>query len=355
MDALRDLVGRGLERGALGAAVERAPAGLGERAARAVAEAAERAWAGVAGASLARPLSLPRGVRVIGVGSAVLGGAGKTPIAVALARALAARGEAVALVSHAYRASPGRARVVLPGDDPRVVGDDALASARMLADDRVAVVVAPRRQGAVDAAAATGARTVVVDGLLQSAPERLAEGVLVLDAEAPWGAGACPPLGDLRAAPPALLAAADRVAVVIDRLAPGLEAGDGRIPAGATLVPSDVAGAFDAHGRRHVLGALRSLRVGLILAIARPERVLFALARRGVEPAVVVELADHARLDALALARRARAAAPPGGLEPDVWLTTVRCAAKLPATLAGAEVLALDHRVDVTGLLPLRL
>ena len=164
------------------------------------------AWGALARAE--RPLRIPAGVRLIGVGGAVLGGAGKTPVAIAVARALASRGEPVALIGHAYRAHPGRPRVVHAGDPVAVVGDDALAAARLLDGTSAAVIVAPRRQDAVDHAAALGHRVLVADGLLQAAPRRLAAALLVLDALAPWGAGACPPAGDLRALPAALLSAA---------------------------------------------------------------------------------------------------------------------------------------------------
>lgn len=345
MEALRRLVGRGLERGAFGAGSH-----FHDPVARAVGWAAAQAWEHVADARLARPLVLPDGVRVVGIGSAVLGGAGKSPVAVAFAREVARRGEHVALVSHAYRASPSRARVVLFDDAPTSVGDDALAAARLLEGDRVSVFVGPTRQSALDAAAHSGAHAIVVDGLLQTAPARLDDSLLVLDAEAPWGAGACPPIGDLRATPTALLAAADRVVVVRDRLTPLRASEGGALPRGAIVLPSDIAGVMDAKGRRRSLATLAGLRVGVLLAIARPERVLRALALRGIEPAVVLALADHARLDAASLDRHARAARSSSAREPDVWLTTARCAVKLPALLAGREILALDHRVDVSGL-----
>lgn len=347
MEALRRLVGRGLERGAFGAGSH-----VYDPVARAVGRAAAQAWERAADARLARPLALPAGVRVVGIGSAVLGGAGKSPIAIALARALARRGEHVALVAHAYRASPSRARVVLFDDAPTSVGDDALAAARLLEDDRVSVFVGPTRQSALDAAARSGASTIVVDGLLQTAPARLGDSLLVLDAEAPWGAGACPPLGDLRATPTALLAAADRVVIVRDRLTPLRASESGALPRGALVLPSDIAGVMDAKGRRRSLAALAGLRVGVLLAIARPERVLRALALRGIEPAVVLALADHARLDAASLDRHARAEKPSSAREPDVWLTTARCAVKLSALFAGRAILALDHRIDVRALFP---
>jgi tetraacyldisaccharide-1-P 4'-kinase len=83
--------------------------------------------------------------------------------------------------------------------------------------------------------------------------------------------------------------------------------------------------------------------VGLLLAIARPERVVAALARAGIRPVSSVCLTDHGVPSAGVLAEAARAPV-------DAWLTTARCATKLPADIGGRPVLALDHRVDVTAL-----
>jgi tetraacyldisaccharide 4'-kinase len=317
---LRALLGRRLERGVPGS----------------LAGAASRAWAAWSARSLARPLRLPEEARVIGIGGAVLGGAGKTPVAIAIARALAERGERPALVSHAYRARPSRALVVQPHDRASLVGDDALASARALAGTSAAVIVAPRRQDALDHAAALGHRTIVIDGLLQASPRRLAASVLVLDARAPWGSGACPPAGDLRAPPSALLAAADLVAAVGDPPSPSL-------PAAAIRVPSSLAGALSASDARTSIADLARARTGLLLAVAHPERVVTALAGAGVHPLVTLCLGDHDVPSRRVLDR--------ASLEPvDLWLTTARCATKLPAELGRAPVLALDHRVDVAAL-----
>jgi tetraacyldisaccharide 4'-kinase len=322
-DGLRAALGRRLEQGT---------------AAGTLARLLAVAWEAGSARAVARPLRLPPGVRLVGVGGAVLGGAGKTPVAIALARAFAERGAWPALVGHAYRARPGGARVVRPGDVVAVVGDDALAAARVLAGV-AEVVVAPRRQAAIDHAVALGHRLLIADGLLQAAPDRLAAAVLVLDAAAPWGAGACPPIGDLRAPRAALLEAADVVAALQAQgtaLDPGL-------PAGAVSVPSRIAGAVSSEGEAFGLSALGGLRVGLLLTVARPGRVVSALARAGVRPEVTLCLADHAVPTVADLARAA-------GTRVEVWLTTARCATKLPAAIGGRPVLALDHRLDVADL-----
>jgi tetraacyldisaccharide 4'-kinase len=123
---------------------------------------------------------LPRDVAVIGVGGATLGGSYKTPLVIALSRAVAASGEQVAVVAHGYTGRVRVARRVSPGDAVVDVGDDALYLCRELEPCGVPVVVGPRQ--AALRLAATLAPRVVVDGLLQAEPERLALSVLVLDA-----------------------------------------------------------------------------------------------------------------------------------------------------------------------------
>lgn len=322
-DAIRSLLGRRLEAGA---------------ASSRLTSLAASAWEAWSARNVARSLRLPRGVGIVGVGGAVLGGAGKTPVAIAIARALAQRGERPALVGHAYRARPGAPRVVRVDDAVATVGDDALLAARLLAGV-AAVVVAPRRQAALEHAAHLGHRLLIVDGLLQASPDRLSAAVLVLDALAPWGSGACPPAGDLRAPRPALLAAADVVAALV----PEGTAPHAGLPVGAISVSSRISGVVSAAGEGIALDSLKGLPVGLLLAIARPERIVSALARAGVHPAVIVRLADHAVPTAAILASAARAPV-------EAWLTTARCATKVPARVGGRPVLALQHHVDVAEL-----
>jgi tetraacyldisaccharide 4'-kinase len=237
-------------------------------------------------------------------------------------------------------------------DHPREVGDDALASARSLERDCVPVIVARSRTDALERARALGAEVVIVDGLLQARPRPLTDAVLVLDALAPWGSGRCPPLGDLRAPRASLLAAADHIALVTPRAVTAiLENG---IPVAS--LPSFIAGASRGRSERLDVPAIRALRAGLVLAIARPERIVAALAQDDIEPAVVLALADHAELApadlerAMAAWRSAARRCVPQPPRPDVWLTTTKCATKLPPSLWGAPVYALDHRVDIAPL-----
>src|SRR5260221_882875 len=65
-------------------------------------------------------------VPVVVVGNITAGGTGKTPLVLALAEALTARGWHPAIVSRGYGGSAQTARAVAIGDDPAVVGDEPL-------------------------------------------------------------------------------------------------------------------------------------------------------------------------------------------------------------------------------------
>lgn len=259
-----------------------------------------RAYGAVAARRLAPPLSSH--AAIVGVGGATLGGSGKTPLAIACARVLTERGARVAFVGHAYRAWPGVARRVTPTDPLWLVGDDALLAARALADVGVPVFVAETRRAAL-ALAGAHADVCVVDGLLQASP-RIALSLLAVRGGAPWGAGACPPAGDLRAPVRALVAHADLVVPV--RFGPARLVRDGRV-----VDPS------------------RAGRVGLFTACARPELAGAALAALGVSPAVVVRAPDHG---------------PPPRTLPavDLWVAAPKCALHLASVGVPAAVLAGD-------------
>jgi tetraacyldisaccharide 4'-kinase len=274
-----------------------------------LARAFEAAWVRAAKRRLVKPLAWREGARVVAIGGATLGGSGKTPLAIACVRALTESGARVALVGHAYRARAskrGAARVVTLADAVDEVGDEALACARALPG--VPVVVAPTRQAALDLAL-TLADVAVLDGVHQTAP-RASLALLAVDARAPWGSGACPPRGDLRASRDALVALADLVVPV---------AGISR-------------GAF-VEGQLVPWERIRGLRVGLVTALARPGRVLAMLASHDVDPAVVRTFSDHGR------------GRVPSSAAVDLWLTTAKCRESLESTRVALGVL--DYMVPL--------
>jgi tetraacyldisaccharide 4'-kinase len=299
-----------------------------------LARACARAWAPISARALARRMDVPAGVRVVAVGGATLGGSGKTPLAIASAREIASAGARVVLVGHAYRARPGRARFV--GDDDALadVGDEALAAAWSLSGSNAKVAVAPERAAAV-AWAARHADVLVLDGVAQLAPPaRATMALIAVDARQPWGrARSVAPAGDLRAPVSALVGACDGVVAMGDF---GVEApgcGD------------DIAGHATTRGIAHLrrpvwcarvvsAGArigpdlipweeLAQKRVGLLCALARPERLIGMLAARSVAPACVLRAPDHGPCSNL-LFERARRAGDDLGI--DVWLATPKCA-----------------------------
>ena len=151
------------------------------------------------GLATARRMARP-GTRVdapvICVGNYVVGGAGKTPTAIAVARLLQNAGERVAFLSRGYggapRAAPTRVDPHLHG--ALAVGDEPLLLARVapcwVGADRVA---------AAREAIADGASVLVLDDGLQNPALVKDYAIAVIDGEAGFGNGLCFPAGPLRA------------------------------------------------------------------------------------------------------------------------------------------------------------
>ncbi|HMJ16501.1 MAG TPA: tetraacyldisaccharide 4'-kinase [Polyangiaceae bacterium] len=297
-----------------------------------------RIWA--ACADPVRPVFLPAGPRLIGVGGATLGGSGKTPVSAALASELRAAGLRVAVIASGYRVRERVARRVLPQDAASVLGDEAVALARQLTPLGVGVFVAKHRGSALELAARGEPDLIVLDGLLQARPQPLHVALLVLDSAAPWGAGHCPPAGDLRAERSRLYRAAD---VLLVRREPGREPCSLRQSSSGPVElcwSDEITGARSADGEPSSIEDLRRLRVGLVLGLARPERVERELGRLGVFPALSLFYADHASLTP----PRARLGKAP---RVEAWLTSAKCAAKLGKSFAGSPVLVLEQRVTL--------
>jgi tetraacyldisaccharide 4'-kinase len=307
-------------------------------------------------ARVVRPLALSR--PALAVGGATMGGSGKTPLAIACAAELASAGLRVAFIGHAYRAAPGRPRFVRPDDDLDEVGDEALLAARAL-HGRVEVAVAPGRRGRALAVAfaAPAADVVVLDGVAQTRPARASLALLAVDAEDPWGTST--PVHWLRRArqggwgqaPIAtLVSACDAIVPVLD---------EGRTLArfaglGRPVWPATVSSRGAWVGQALLTWeALRFRRVGLITAIARPERVIRSLGRRGVVPRVVVSARDHGPLGP-ALARRASTSTT--ARDVDIWVATAKCALHAARVLPPHAPLAcLDYTVTLDPELRTRL
>ena len=243
-------------------------------------------WARSAGAG--RP--------VVVVGNLTVGGTGKTPLTIWLARALRAAGLRVGIVARGYgsRAGHGPRRVALDslwqevGDEPlilarrsacpTVVGIDRLAAARLLAGDGVDVILAD-------------------DGLQHLRLARDCE-IVVIDGARGIGNGRLLPAGPLRE-PATRLRQVDAVvvngAMTRGSLAPLLPG----VVLGMQLEATEVV-SLDERLRRP-LASFNGQRVHAVAGIGNPERFFSELRAHGLE---VIEHAfpDHHPLTAAQVA-----------------------------------------------------
>lgn len=155
------------------------------------------------------------GVPVLCVGNFTIGGAGKTPTAIALARILADTGERPFFLSRGYGGHiPGPKLVDAANDFASRVGDEPLLLARVaptvVARDRVAGAAFARTQGA---------SVIVMDDGLQNPSLAKDLRLAVVDARRGIGNGCVFPAGPLRAPLATQLACADALLVVGDGVA----------------------------------------------------------------------------------------------------------------------------------------
>lgn len=222
-------------------------------------------------------------VPVVVVGNVVAGGAGKTPVVVAVVEHLRARGLRPGVISRGYGRSSTGCREVRPTDAAGDVGDEPLLIARRCG---VPVFVAARRSEAARALLERhpGVQVLVSDdGLQHLALARDVE-VCVFD-ERGTGNGWLLPAGPLREPWPR---AADLV--LRPEGAPGID--------GLRLTRQLDAQAVRADGSRMALAELARQPVLALAGIARPEAFFAMLRAAGVIPARTLALADHHDFDA---------------------------------------------------------
>ena len=251
---------------------------------------------------------------VICVGNLTVGGAGKTPVALALAERLLARGERPHFVTRGYG---GRARGPLRVDpaqhDCALVGDEALLLAAV-----APTWVARDRLAGAQAAAGEGAGLVILDDGFQNPRLTPDLGLLVVDGSYGFGNRRLLPAGPLREpvadglsrASAVVRIGADRAGV--DRLLPA------DLPCiAAELMPAPAA------------PALAGRRVMAFAGIARPEKVFTTLSAAGAELVGCEAFADHHRYRRAEIERLLARAAR----EEALLITTSKDAVRLPADL----------------------
>jgi tetraacyldisaccharide 4'-kinase len=261
-------------------------------------------------------------VPVVIVGNVVAGGAGKTPVVIAIARHLRDRGIACGVVSRGHGREGGDAVVeVTPDVDPGRSGDEPLLIARSAG---VPVVVAARRQDAVQRLLRRHPDVRLIlgdDGLQHHALARDLE-IVVFD-DRGIGNGWPLPAGPLREPWP-------RQADLVLRTegARGIE--------GFTVRRQLAGTAFGPDGQTVDLQSLHTRRCLAVAGIAQPQVFFDMLRARGVDLAATVALPDHDRFDSL-----------PAGLEDQdaIVLCTEKDAAKL--WKLRPDALAVPLQVDI--------
>jgi tetraacyldisaccharide 4'-kinase len=280
------------------------------------------------GAVAARRLAQPgtrAAVPVICVGNPTVGGAGKTPAAIAIARLLIAAGETPMFLTRGYGGRLAGPVMVDPAHTAMQVGDEALLLARV-----APTVVAEERVAGARLAADRGASVIVMDDGFQN-PSLIKDlSVLVVDARG-IGNGRVIPAGPLRAP----------LEPQLDRASALLIAGetDSAIEAAARARGLPV-----FHGKLEpepdAVAALRARKVLAFAGIGDPEKFFATLAAAGIDAAVRRSFPDHHRYsmkEARALLREA----DQGSLE---LLTTEKDAARLKGD---ASVTMLSARARV--------
>ncbi len=266
--------------------------------------------------------SVSADIPVICVGNLVAGGAGKTPVVLALVEALAARGAPVHCLSRGYGgSSPGLRRVDAARDRAADVGDEALLLARVAPS-----WVARDRAAGARAATAAGARVLVMDDGFQNPALAKDLSLVVVDGAYGFGNRRVMPAGPLRETVARGLARADAVVLLgRDERNLGTALGN-RLPVlGARLTPKP-------GGER-----LAGRKVLAFAGIGRPEKFFATLAELGAELAETRAFPDHHPYLAAELRElRARAQALDA-----ILVTTEKDAVRLaPGQRDGIETLA---------------
>ncbi len=242
---------------------------------------------------------------VLCVGNFVVGGAGKTPTAIALAELLIVAGEKPWFSSRGYSSSAEHAAPLLVDiekQQARDVGDEALLLARV-----APTLVSSDRVSAAKHAAAAGASVLILDDGLQNPALRKDWSLCVVDGEAGIGNGRCLPAGPLRAPLDAQLACVSAVLLLGegaqgDAIAARAAHFNKPVLRGRLVIPADEARRF------------KGARVYAFAGIGRPEKFFASLAESGANLIGAVSFPDHYPYARDDVARLQRAAHEQGAL-----------------------------------------
>jgi tetraacyldisaccharide 4'-kinase len=238
-------------------------------------------YGAISGARMARPGARAR-VPVICVGNLTLGGAGKTPTAIAVAKLLLSEGARPIFLSRGYGGALAGPVRVTPQHRAADVGDEPLLLARVAPT----IVARDRVQGA-ELAVAEGASVVVMDDGFQNPSLIKDRSLVVLDGERGIGNGRVFPAGPMRAPLDVQLAQASALLVI----------GEASAKARDVIVRAQTRGLPVLHGRLapdpDSIAAFAGKKVLAFAGIAHPEKFFTTLAIAGIATPVKRAFADH--------------------------------------------------------------
>ncbi len=256
---------------------------------------------GAIAAARLRPRGEKAGAPVVCIGNLTVGGAGKTPTALTVARMLAAAGERPVFLTRGYGGtSAGPLRVDPQHHSAREVGDEPLLLARV-----APTIVARSRVEGASGAVISGASVIVMDDGFQNPSLAKDAAVLVVDARRGIGNARVIPAGPLRAPLAAQLARAHALVVV----GAGPNAASVVADARARSIPVFRA---DLQPDAGFLAALGGGRVLAFAGIGDPDKFFATLAGAGVEVAATRSFPDHHRYTRGASTKPVRARRPRG-------------------------------------------
>ena len=225
-------------------------------------------------------------VPVVCVGNFVVGGAGKTPAAIAVARLLQAQGHRPAFLSRGYGRDRRRTSAAVIAVDPDrhdagLCGDEPLLLARV-----APTFVAVDRRASARAAVAAGASILVLDDGLQNPTLRKDVSIAVVDGTAGIGNGLCVPAGPLRA-PLARQWRFTSLLCVVGKGEAGRALEAQARNAGVAVCTGHLAPDPEAIGR------LRGRRLVAFAGIGRPSKFFATLAEAGLDAVEHRWFPDH--------------------------------------------------------------
>ena len=291
---------------------------------------------------------------VISVGNLSMGGTGKTPMVVWLARLFSEEGCRVGIVSRGYGGLESR-RVTVVSDgenilaDQAISGDEPLMLARQLSGIPVLCSTKRVKAGKV-AIEKFNCNVLVLDDGFQHRYLARDLDVVMLDSRDPYGSNRVFPRGTLREGAAALARAqvlvlsrfdgsegAEKTREILSRQWPD------KIIAAATYRPIRIFAADDQ--RERPPNSLRESRLAAFAGIARPDAFFQSVHNLGARLVYTAALPDHYPLTSELLNSLVRQAS---SFKPELWLTTEKDWVRLPKLLPqDMELWVLAGEIDL--------